>query len=92
MPQEIPVWLRGKHQSLAVRITRHPIAGALCQGLGGPLVSTSANRHGGHPATTPLDVRRAFGDRLDYILHGPLGADARPSEIRDGISGRILRA
>ncbi len=90
-PQEVPVWLRGKHESLAVRITRHPIAGALCARLGGPLVSTSANRHGGHPATTPLGVRRAFGDRLDYLLHGPVGADARPSEIRDGLSGKVLR-
>ena len=91
-PAEIPMWLRGVHTSLAVRITRHPIAGALCACLDGPLVSTSANLHGGHPATTPLEVRRAFGDRLDYILHGPVGADARPSEIRDGISGRVLRA
>jgi L-threonylcarbamoyladenylate synthase len=89
---EIPVWLRGAHQSLAVRITHHLIAGALCQALGGPLVSTSANRHGGHPATTPLEVHRIFGNRLDYIVHGPVGADARPSEIRDGISGRVLRA
>ncbi|MDH3526901.1 MAG: Sua5/YciO/YrdC/YwlC family protein [Gammaproteobacteria bacterium] len=91
-PAEIPVWLRGVHTTLAVRITRHPIARALCASLDGPLVSTSANLHGGHPATTPLEVHRAFGDRLDYILHGPVGADARPSEIRDGLSGKILRA
>jgi len=90
-PEEIPVWLRGVHTSLAVRISRHPIAGALCTRLGGPLVSTSANLHGGHPATTPLAVRRAFDDRLDYILHGPVGADARPSQIRDGLTGKILR-
>jgi L-threonylcarbamoyladenylate synthase len=91
-PADTPVWLRGVHTTLAVRITRHPIARALCACLDGPLVSTSANLHGGHPATTPFGVRRAFGDRLDYILHGPVGADARPSEIRDGISGRVLRA
>ncbi len=91
-PAEIPMWLRGVHTTLAVRITRHPIARPLCACLDGPLVSTSANLHGGHPATTPLAVRRAFGDQLDYILHGPVGADARPSEIRDGLSGRILRA
>ncbi len=90
-PEDIPVWLRGVHTSLAVRISRHPIAGALCTRLGTPLVSTSANLHGARPATTPLAVRRAFDDRLDYILHGPVGADARPSQIRDGLTGKILR-
>jgi L-threonylcarbamoyladenylate synthase len=91
-PADIPVWLRGVHTSLAVRITRHPIARALCVCWGGPLVSTSANLHGGRPATTPHQVRRAFCGQLDYLLHGPVGANGRPSEIRDGLSGRILRA
>lgn len=91
-PADIPIWLRGGHTSLAVRITRHPVASALCACWDGPLVSTSANLHGGHPATSALDVRRAFGNRLDYILHGPVGTDARPSEIRDGLSGEVLRS
>jgi L-threonylcarbamoyladenylate synthase len=86
----IPEWLRGRHQSLAVRLTSHPLAMELCRQWAGPLVSTSANIHGKHPAQTPLAVRKAFGNRLDYILHGPCG-NGRPSEIRDAISGRILR-
>jgi len=85
-----PAWLHGVHQSLAVRITSHPIAAELCRQWGGPLVSSSANIHGRHPANSPLAVRKAFDKRLDYILHGPCGS-GRPSEIRDAISGRILR-
>ena len=89
-PSEVPAWLRGNHTSLAVRITRHPFAAALCKHWGGPLVSTSANLHGKRPASSPLAVRKAFNGQLDYILHGDCGS-GRPSEIRNGISGKILR-
>jgi L-threonylcarbamoyladenylate synthase len=90
-PPEVPAWLRGNHASLAVRITSHPFAAALCKHWGGPLVSTSANLHGKHPATSPLAVRKAFNGKLYYILHGDRGC-GRPSEIRDAISGTILRS
>ena len=89
---DIPVWLRGTHASLAVRITTHPLAAALCDAWDGPLVSTSANVHGRHPATSPLAIRRAFNNRLDYILHGATGAGNRHSEIRNGLTGAILRS
>jgi L-threonylcarbamoyladenylate synthase len=89
---KIPAWLRGKHRSLAVRITSHPLARSLCQSWDGPLVSTSANRHGKPPATSALGVRLAFDAELDYILHGKATGSGRPSEIRDGITGRVLRS
>ena len=58
----------------------------------GPLVSTSANPAGAPPARSPLQVRRYFGDRLELVLAGALGASRRPTSIRDGRSGRLLRA
>jgi L-threonylcarbamoyladenylate synthase len=88
---EIPEWLRGSHRSLAVRLTSHPLAHALCESWNGPLVSTSANLHGKPPATSALGVRMAFNAKLDYILHGQVAGTGRPSEIRDGITGRVLR-
>jgi L-threonylcarbamoyladenylate synthase len=87
---EIPAWLRGQHSGLAVRVTTHPVAAALCKRWGGPLVSTSANLHGRHPSTGPLAVRKAFNARVDCILHGEPGS-GRPSEIRDAISAKTLR-
>jgi len=87
---EIPVWLRGSHDSLAFRVTSHPIAAALCTAWGGPLVSTSANLHGGHPTNSPLMVRKVFNGQLDAILHGPRGNNMA-SEIRDGLTGTVLR-
>jgi len=88
---EMPVWLRGQHNSLAVRVSNHPVTAALCQHWGGPLVSSSANLHGNRPASSPLAVRKAFNGQLDYILHGTCGRTHKPSQIRNGLTGELLR-
>lgn len=88
---DIPAWLRGRHDTLAVRVTTHPLANALCKQWGGPLVSSSANLHGRKPARDALGVRKAFNGRLDFILHGDTGNTHNPSCIRDGITGKLLR-
>lgn len=89
---DVPVWLRGRHDALAVRVTAHPAAAALCARFGGALVSTSANPRGRKPARTPLQVRRYFGAAVDHVLTAPLGGQARPSEIRDGRTLAVVRA
>jgi L-threonylcarbamoyladenylate synthase len=89
---DVPLWLRGRHESLAVRVTTHPVAIALCRHWNGPLVSTSVNLHGGRPAISPLQVRKAFHGALDYILHGTLDGTRIPSEIRNGIDGHFVRS
>ncbi len=89
---EVPWWIRGEHRTLAVRVTAHPLAASLCHAFGGPLVSTSANLAGHEPARSALRVRRELGEKVDYILHGPLGTLAQPTEIRDAETGRIIRA
>lgn len=86
-----PRWLRGDHDSLAVRVSAHAGVQALCRAWGGPLVSTSANRSGEPPLASPDALYLAFDDGLGYILPGALGGDAKPSEIRDAISGAVLR-
>jgi len=89
---DTPDWLSGRHDTLAVRITRHPLAAALCHSCNQALVSTSANLHGRTPARTALKVRQYFDDALDLILSGTTDRHARPSEIRDAQSGRIIRS
>ena len=86
---ETPAWLRGSHDSLAIRLTSHPLASELCNAWGRPLVSTSANIHGRPPATSAIQVRKAFNNQLDCILYGPLGNNT-PSQIRDGLTGNML--
>lgn len=90
--EEVPFWLRGEHHTLAVRVTAHPLAAALCDAFGGPIVSTSANLAGHNPARRALTVRRELGNQVDYILHGELGDSDKPTEIRDATTGRIIRA
>jgi L-threonylcarbamoyladenylate synthase len=89
---DAPSWLRGDHDSLALRVSAHPGVQALCEAWGGPLVSTSANLSGQEPAADVAALQQQFGDGLGYILPGRLGGDPRPSEIRDAVSGVVLRA
>lgn len=87
-----PAWLTGGRATLAVRITTHPIAAALCRATDSALVSTSANRSGRPPARTALQARRWLGEELDAVVGGPLGKAAGPSEIRVAQDNRVIRA
>lgn len=86
-----PRWLRGDHDTLAVRLTAHPFAQQLCRGAGSALVSTSANRAGQKPAKTYAACQQRFGKRA-WVLHGQAGKRRQPSTIRAWTDDRILRA
>lgn len=86
-----PRWLRGQHLTLAVRVTAHPLAAALCDAFGGAVVSTSANPSGRPPARSALQARlRCPG--VDLVLHGATGGLTRPTTIRDATNGKTVRA
>lgn len=87
----VPWWLSGGRETIAVRVTAHPVAAALCRAFGGALVSTSANRTGLPPARSPLAVRRQIPRGIDTILHAPLGGLERPTTIQDARNGLLLR-
>jgi len=87
-----PVWLTGRFETLAVRVTAHPLAASLCRVYGGAIVSTSANRAERPPARTAFRVRATFGDELDDLLVGACRGADRPSIIRDGATGRLVRS
>lgn len=88
----IPIWIKGQHQSVAVRVSAHPGVVALCNAFGGPVVSTSANLAGTSPARTLLRVRTYFDKRLDYYLPGVLGDLAQPTSIQDLRDCRVVRS
>jgi L-threonylcarbamoyladenylate synthase len=85
-----PRWLRGKHDTLAVRITAHRDAAALCNALRLALVSTSANRSGAKPVRTYAQCRHLFGKHA-WVLPGQVGKRKRPSTIKTWGSGKITR-
>lgn len=86
-----PRWLRGRHENIAVRVTAHPDAAALCRALGSALVSTSANRAGLKPIRRYDACIRAFS-RGVMVVPGMVGKRKNPSVIQDLASGRITRS
>ena len=86
-----PLWLKGRHNTLAVRIPGHRIALELCRRAGSAVVSTSANRKDQLPFRTATRVRSEFGDAIDWIVDGPVGNSMAPSVIRDAATGRLIR-
>ena len=81
----------GDHPGLAVRLTTHPTAAAICEAVESPIVSTSANLAGEPVARNRMVLRRKFGACVDYIVPGDCGPSATASEIRDLATAKVLR-
>lgn len=88
--ERLPEWITGKHDSVALRVTDHPLVARLTA-LTGPLVSTSANPAGRPAARSRLRVEQYFGRELDAVVDGPLGGRRNPSTIRDVRNGEVIR-
>jgi L-threonylcarbamoyladenylate synthase len=58
---------------------------------GRALVSTSANVSRRSPLRDLRVLRRELGLEVDYVLAGALGGLAKPTVIKDGRTGKILR-
>jgi L-threonylcarbamoyladenylate synthase len=83
--------LSGGRPTVAVRVTAHALAAALCRAFGAAIVSTSANVSGRPPLRSARAVRRRFGHRVAVVLEGPLGGQAAVSTVRDARTGKRLR-
>jgi L-threonylcarbamoyladenylate synthase len=86
-----PGWLCGAFDTLAVRVTAHPVAAGLCKAFGGAIVSTSANPAGAEPARYRKTVEAYFSGGIDMIIDGTVDTTAQVSTIRDARSGKQLR-
>ncbi len=91
--QSVPDIITGKGKTVAVRIPAHPIPVALAQGVGTPIVGTSANLSGKPSALTAEDVRTQLGDKVDLIIDGGRCPGGKESTIVDltGETPVILR-
>ena len=88
---QVPRWITGDHPRIAVRVTAHPPAAALCRAAGMALVSTSANRAGGAPVRNFRDALHRFKSEVDYVLPGMVGDAPAPTPIRDAVTGELVR-
>ncbi len=89
-----PYWITGRHNTLALRVSTHPVIKSICDHTGCPVVSTSANRSGRPAARTALQIRQylaAVGQDVDYIVPGQIGDARGASEIRHLMSGEVIR-
>ena len=77
---------------VAVRQSSHPTAQALVTRFGRPLTTTSANRAGEPPATTPEAVDEMFEGRCRILHGGPTTGGAPSTLVRvRGETAEILR-
>lgn len=89
---KIPSWIHGQHQTVAIRISANPLIQQLCLDCQQPLVSTSANQHGQPALYDAQSIETVFANGIDYILQGEIELAGKASEIRDGLTGEIIRA
>ena len=88
----MPPWICGEYvDTVAVRITDHPIAALLCEQFGKPIVSTSANLSKGSPAKDTATVQQRFPQGIDIIIKGEVGSLAQPTQIFEALTGLVLR-
>ncbi len=81
--------ITGGGDTVAVRIPAHPIAIALIQGVGMPIVGTSANLSGWPSALTANEADSQFGDKIDLVIDGGR-CSGRESTIVD-VTGEVPR-
>jgi len=82
-----------KRRTVGIRVTSHPIAQALAQGLGRPLLTTSAIAPAtGEPCRDADEILEAFAKHIDLVIDTEQ-TPAEPSTVIevDGDEVRLLR-
>ena len=82
----------GGRDTVAVRVPDHPVPRALSEGLGGPIIGTSANRSGDAPASSAAQVREQLDGAVDLVIDGlpSLGVQSTVLDLA-GPAPRVLR-
>jgi L-threonylcarbamoyladenylate synthase len=85
-----PSWVTGVHNSIATRVPSFAPLVELCERLGKPIVSTSANLSGEPSCITIEEAKQQFGDNVVYV-DGKVQGRTSPSTIKDAMTGEVLR-
>jgi len=88
---DCPHWLTGGKPTIALRLCDLPHVAQLCDAIGYPLVSTSANISGRRHARSIHQVRRQFAAAVDFIVTANTPERTSASRIIDAQSGKIIR-
>ncbi|HXW67013.1 MAG TPA: L-threonylcarbamoyladenylate synthase [Thermoplasmata archaeon] len=74
--------IAGARRTIGLRVPDHPIARELAR-RAGPVIATSANRHGTSPCPSIAAVRRTFGPAVAVYVAGGPRPSGRPSALVD---------
>lgn len=88
---QLPSILTGGRDTLAVRVSSHPVVKQLCTACGHALISTSANLSAKPALTTAEQVSEVFGSSLAGVVDGSLGNLTSATPIYSLASGHQLR-
>ena len=90
--REVPKVIQSPRRTVGVRIPNHPVALALVQELGRPIISTTAARHGDEANRDPRDIDTQFPG-LALVLDAGAG-ETLPTSVIDLTQGApvIVRA
>lgn len=89
---DVPRAVQGHRKTVGVRIPNHPVALALVEGLGHPIVSSTAARHGETPHIDARELDVEFPGLAMVLDCGPGGTD--PTTVVDltGEQPVVIRA
>jgi len=79
----VPSLITAGGTTIAIRIPAHPVPIALIDGLGTPIVGTSANLSGKPSPLTADEVVAQIGDRIDLVIDGGRCPGGKESSIVD---------
>ena len=84
--------LTGNHDTLAVRVSAHPIVRQLCNNFKAAITSTSANKNSRPEAKSLFSARQIFDAEIDYYVPGEITGLGGASRIRNALTGQVIRA
>jgi L-threonylcarbamoyladenylate synthase len=80
--------ISGGGTTVAVRIPAHPVPVALVEGLGAPIVGTSANLSGRPSPLTADEVHSQLGSKVNFIIDGGRCPGGKESTVVD-VTGKV---
>ena len=89
--QDTPLLIQGPNHTIALRVTQHPVAVALCSAFGGAIVSTSANISNLEPLRDGAKVFAQFGDKIAGVIAGSVGDLPKPTTVQNALTLEVYR-
>ncbi|WP_022939891.1 Sua5/YciO/YrdC/YwlC family protein [Psychromonas hadalis] len=85
--------ISGDFDSVAVRVSAHPIVQQLCCEFAKPIISTSANLSGLEACVNTIEVKKMFSNNplLAMIMNENVSGLDEPSQIYHALTGKRLR-